>query len=249
MDEKKIIDDDVILVGDKVDLVTRTGAVYRTMIEDRLGNGPYLAGIPHRKGVHMYVGQDDDIYVVFYRESGRYIAHMKVVALEKRGEIRYMWLAQKSMAQKNQRREAFRLPVSFNVQIYEVADDTKKQPVAVKDKVKAIALEVVSSRDISITGVTLLTRRKYELEEKYLLGLHLGKTSDNVLSSTVATTSDNIQTLHLTATVKRCIPWRTTNIFNTGMQFFGMTDAVSDDLARYVLNEQQKQIKRRRRLF
>jgi len=94
MDGNKIIDDDVIVVGDKVDLVTRTGKVYRTMIEDRLGNGPYLAGIPHRKGVHMFVAQDDDIYVVFYRESGRYIAHMKVVALEKRGEIRYMWLAQ-----------------------------------------------------------------------------------------------------------------------------------------------------------
>ena len=247
MDGNKIIDDDVIVVGDKVDLVTRTGKVYRTMIEDRLGNGPYLAGIPHRKGVHMFVAQDDDIYVVFYRESGRYIAHMKVVALEKRGEIRYMWLAQKSMAQKNQRREAFRLPVSFNVQIFDIVDE-KKDKTAAKEKVKAIALELASSRDLSVTGVALLTGRQYELEERYLLGLHLGKTSANVISGTIATTTDEASVLNLTATVKRCIPWRTGNTFNTGMHFLGLTEAMSDGIARYVLTEQQRQIKRRSRI-
>lgn len=247
MDGNQIIDDDVIVVGDKVDLVTRTGKVYRTMIEDRLGTGPYLAGIPHRKGVHMFVAQDDDIYLVFYRESGRYIAHMKVVALEKRGEIRYMWLAQKSMAQKNQRREAFRLPVSFNVQIFEIAD-ANKDKVAAKEKVKAIALELVSSRDISVTGVALLTGRQYELEERYLLGLHLGKTSANVISNTGAVVSENASVLNLTASVKRCIPWRTGNTFNTGMHFLGLTEAMSDGIARYVLTEQQRQIKRRSRI-
>jgi len=249
MDGNQIIDDDVIVIGDKVDLVTQSGAVYRTMIEDRLGNGPYLAGIPHRKGVHMYVAQDDDIYVVFYRESGRYIAHMKVIALEKRGEIRYMWLAQKSMAQKNQRREAFRLPVSFNVQIFELKDDSKKETAAATEKVKAIALELVSSRDLSVTGIALLTGRKYELEERYLLGLHLGATSANVISSTVITKSDKGSVLNLTATVKRCIPWRTGNTFNTGMHFLGLTEAMSDGIARYVLTEQQRQIKRRTRLL
>jgi len=50
----------------------------------------------------------------------------------------------------------------------------------------------------------------------------------------------------LTASVKRSVPWRTGNLYNTGMEFFGMTEAMSDGIAKYVLSEQQKQIKRRR---
>jgi len=151
------------------------------------------------------------------------------------------------MAQKNQRREAFRLPVSFNVQIFDIVDD-KKDKTSAKEKVKAIALELASSRDLSVTGVALLTGRQYELEERYLLGLHLGKTSANVISGTIATTTDEASVLNLTATVKRCIPWRTGNTFNTGMHFLGLTEAMSDGIARYVLTEQQRQIKRRSRI-
>jgi len=235
--------DEMIVVGDKVDLVTQSGAVYRTMIEDRLENGPFLAGVPHRKGVYMIVDQDDDVYLVFYRDSGRYIAQMKVLAVEKRGEIRYMWLMQKTIAQKNQRREAFRLPVSFDVQIYEYMEDIEQGLTHVPDEVKVNSLEMVSSRDISVTGIALLTKKKYELEDKYLLSLHLSKTSANIRGITA---NDTTPALQLTATVKRCIPWRTGNTFNTGMHFIGMTEAMSDGIARYVLAEQQRQIKRRR---
>jgi len=246
MDIKQIIDEEVIAVGDKVDLVTSSGQVFRTMIEDRLNEGPFLAGVPNRKGVYMHVDQGDDIYLVFYRESGRYIAQMRVVALEKRGEVRYMWLIQKTTAQKNQRREAFRLPVSFDVQVFEFMEDNEQGITFVQDEVKAIALEVVSSRDISVTGIALLTKKKYELEEKYLLSLHLGRAHANIRGGS-SDTNERVPALHLTATVKRCIPWRTGNTYNTGMHFFGMTEAMSDGIARYVLNEQQRQIKRRSR--
>jgi len=246
MDMNQVIDEEVITVGDKVDLVTSSGQVFRTMIEDRLNDGPFLAGVPNRKGVYMHVDQGDDIYLVFYRESGRFIAQMRVVALEKRGEVRYMWLIQKTSAQKNQRREAFRLPVSFDVQIYEMTDDKEQGITYVADEVKAIALEVVSSRDISVTGIALLTKRQYELEENYMLSLHLGRAHANIRGG-ISDTNERVPALHLTATVKRCIPWRTGNTFNTGMHFFGMTEAMSDGIARYVLTEQQRQIKRRSR--
>jgi len=246
MDLNKVIEEEIV-VGDKVDLVTQSGAVYRTMIEDRYNDGPFLAGVPNKKGVHMHVEQEDDIYLVFYRESGRYIAHMKVIGLEKRGEIRYMWLLQKTAAQKNQRREAFRLPVNFEVQIYEYMEDIEQGLTYVPDEVRSLALEAVNSRDISVTGIALLTKKKYELEEKYLLSLHLGRTSAIVSGRVVS--EDRTPALHITATVKRCIPWRTGNTFNTGMHFIGMTESMSDGIARYVLAEQQRQIKRRTRIL
>ncbi|MCL2820527.1 MAG: PilZ domain-containing protein [Oscillospiraceae bacterium] len=245
MDLEKAVDDEIIIVGDKVDLVAQSGIVYRTMIEDRLGDGPFLAGVPNRKGVYMHVEQDDSLYLVFYRASGRYIAQMKVVAVEKRGEIRYMWMMQTTRAQKNQRREAFRLPVEFAVQIFEFTEDAEQGLKYVGDEADENVLETVNCRDISVTGIALLTKRKYEFDEKYILSLHLDRTPASIRTKSL---KDSSPALHMTATVKRCIPWRTGNIFNTGMQFFGMTESMSDGIAKYVLNEQQKQIKRRRRL-
>ena len=240
------VDEEIIVVGDKVDLVTKTGAVYRTMIEDRLDSGPFLAGIPNKKGIYMNVNQDDDIYLVFYRESGRFIAHMKVVGLERRGELRYMWLVQKTRAQKNQRRGAFRLAVSFDVFIFELPAEDKKDVDIIFDEEDTPAIEVANCRDLSITGIALLTMKTYELGDKYVLSLHMDRAPANIRHKPATA---HMPTMHLTATVRRCVPWRTGRTFNTGMQFFGMTDTMSEGLAKYVLNEQQKQIKRRRMLI
>ena len=246
MDINQIPDEEeTIVVGDKVDLVAQMDQVYRTMIEDRIDNGPFLAGIPFRRGLYMPVDQGDDLYLVFYRETGRYIAQMKVIALEKRGEIRYMWLVQKTPAQKNQRREAYRLPISCVVQIFDFLDDIEDSLASEPDEVEAIALEVVNSRDISVTGIALLTKKKYEFEENYLLGLHLERTTASVRAKF---STDRVPPMYLTATVKRCIPWRSGNTYDTGMQFFGLTKKMSEDIAQYVLTEQQRQIKRRRLL-
>jgi len=247
MSGSRTFDEEEIIIGDKVDLVTQSGDVYRTMIEDRFNDGPFLAGIPNKKGIFMHVAQDDDVYLVFYRDSGRYIAQMKVVALENRGELRYMWLIQKTQAQKNQRRNAFRLPVNFDVQIYDFTEEAEQGLTFVPDEVKATALEIVSSKDISVTGIALQTKKKYELEDKYMLSLHFHRNSESIRFRAVQ--NDTTPALHLTAIVKRCIPWRTGNTFNTGMHFFGMTESMSDGIAKYVLAEQQRQLKRKSMLI
>ena len=243
MANDQMLGEEIIVVGDRVDLVVQMGQVYRAMIEDRIDNGPFLVGIPSRKGVYMPVEQEDDIYLVFYRETGRYIAQMKVVALEKSGEIRYMWLLQKTVAQKNQRREAYRLPVDFDVKIYAFMEDVEHGLSYEPDEVKAVAMESVSSRDISVTGISMLTKKEYEMEERYILSMKIDK-APAIVRSRPGT--GGVPPLILTATVKRCIPWRSSNMFNTGMQFFGITKNMSESIARYVLAEQQKQIKRRR---
>jgi len=244
MDINQIQDEEeMIAVGDKVDLVAQMDKVYRTMIEDKIENGLFLAGVPSRQGSIMQVEQDDDLYLVFYRETGRYIAQMKVIALEKRGEIRYMWLAQKTPAQKNQRREAFRLPVSCDVEIFTYIEDTEKNLTSMEEVVKTIAFESVSSRDISVTGIALLTKKEYDPEEKYTLNLYLERENE-----TTKINAENTPPERVTATVKRCIPWRTSNKYDTGMQFFGLTKDMSESLARFVLTEQQKQMKKRRLL-
>ena len=246
MDKRqKNSEEEEILVGDRVDIVAPAGQVYRTMIEDRLDNGPFLVGIPSRKGVYMSVFDDDDIYLVFYRETGRYIAHMKVIARETRGAVRYMWLLQKTIAQKNQRREAFRLPVRFNVHIYEYTEDIEQSFIQNTDDFETVATEAANSKDISVTGISIITRKPYELNDKYILKMHMDLM---LLDDRDSVPDDTEPTLRLTASVKRCVPWRSGKTFNTGMQFLGLTKNMSEALARYVLDEQQRQIKRRRLL-
>jgi len=244
---QQVIEDEIIIVGDKIDIVTYQGIVYRSMIEDRLTGGQFLVGIPNRKGVFMNAVEGDDLYLVFYRESGRYIAQMRVIAFESRGNIRYMWLEQMTKAQKNQRRAAFRLPIEFEVKIFEIEDDNEKSQKNVPKTTQIRLLETVMSRDLSVTGVALLTKKQYELGEEFFLELHFDRTAVRVRTRSTQDRSENI--MKFTAAVKRCIPWRTTKTFNTGMHFLAMTESKSDDLAKFVLNEQQKQIKRRRMLI
>ena len=238
------LDEDIIVIGDRVDLVVKAGLIYRAMIEDRIDNGPFLVGIPSSKGIPMHVEPGDDIYLVFYRETGRYIAQMNVVALENRGAVRYMWILQKTKAQKNQRRGAFRLPVSFGVHILKYEEDIKEDTLDLIDEPEPVPLEEANTRDISVTGISLLTKKKYEIDEKYILSMGLDMTPAIIRVRQVPiSTTETI----LTATVKRCIPWRTDNVFNTGMHYFGLTKGMSENIAKYILTEQQKQLKGKKR--
>jgi len=244
---QQALDDEIIIVGDKIDIVTYQGIVYRSMIEDKLTGGQFLVGLPNRKGIFMSADEGDDVYLVFYRESGRYIAQMRIIAFENRDGVRYMWLEQMTTAQKNQRRAAFRLPIEFEVKIFRVEENKEKTPGAAPKPPQIIMLESAMSRDLSVTGVALLTKREYELGQEFLLELHFDRTAVRVRTRALIDNSSNM--MRLTVAVKRCIPWRTTKSFNTGMHFLAMTEGKSDNLAKYVLNEQQKQIKRRRMLI
>jgi len=239
--------DEIIIVGDKIDIVTYQGIVYRSMIEDRLSGGQFLVGLPNRKGIFMNAVEGDDVYLVFYRESGRYIAQMRVIAFENRSNVRYMWLEQMTQAQKNQRRAAFRLPIEFEVRIFEEVEDKEANQQTIQKKIQINLVESAMSRDLSVTGVALLTKKEYRLGEEFLLELHFERTSVRV--RTRSSHEDSSSMMQLTGAVKRCIPWRTTKSFNTGMHFLAMTEGKSDNLAKFVLNEQQKQIKRRRMLI
>ena len=229
-----IVDEEKIVVGDKVDLVAHQGRVYRTMVEDRVENGPFLVGVPSRSGTFMPMYIDDDVFLVFYRESGRYIAKMQAVGFEKRGDIQYVWLMQKTLPQRDQRREAYRVPVRIDVQVCEYSDNAEEKLHIIEDIVDAIVIEAVGSKDISITGIALMTRLEYKIEEKYLLRIFFDEVRAQESSFPAF------------AEVMRIDPWRETKMYNVGMQFFGHPKSFSERLARYVLIEQQKELQKRK---
>lgn len=250
---KKEVSEDTLVIGDKVDIVSEDGQVYRSMVEDRVDDGPFLVSLPHRRGRYMYVAQDDVVYLVFYREGGRYIAQMKVLMLEKRGAIRYMWLLQETRAQKNQRREAFRLPVTVPVVVYEYIEGYKSvlheldrnKPASDEADAELSVSEVVTSRDISIKGIAISSKRVYNIDDEYLLGVDIDNTS--VIIGGVARIKGR-PSIILKSVVRRCIPMNENKINHVGFRFFDETKEVSEKIARYVLIEQQRQIKSQRGL-
>ena len=238
--------DEILHVGDKVDLVASKGRVYRTMVEDRIENGAFLAGIPSRAGAHMPVYEGDDIYLVFYRESGRYITLMKVIAIEKRGEVRYMWMLQKSVPQKDQRREAYRVPVRFDVQVFEIPEEPEQKRKPNEPEPEAEPFEIISSRDISITGIAVMSYKTYERETPFQLKLYFGIISDSIHINKAK--YEKAQSLSVHAVVKRCIPWRDSKLNNVGLQYTGLSKETSESIARFVLTEQQKQMQKRKQI-
>jgi len=252
MAEKIEITEDIILVGDRVDVVSEDGQVYRSMIEDRLEDGPFLVSVPHRRGRYMYVAKDDVLYVVFYREGGRYIAQMRVLALEKRGAIRYMWLFQETKAQRNQRREAYRLPVNMGVVIYGYNEKFERfhedMPIEQRDAFSIedlTVVETVLSRDISIKGVAVSSKKTYVEGDKYIVGMDL-ENSAEIIGGIVRI--KRTPSLILQASVRKCIPLNENKVNNVGFAFLDDTKKVSEQIARFVLIEQQRQIKNQRRL-
>jgi len=159
------LSEEIIVVGDKVDLLGHQNRLYRTMIEDIYEGEFFLVGVPRYAGIPMPIRDDDRMFMVFYRESGRYILEVQAVRFETRGEVSYIWLHKESEPVKDQRREAFRLPLMIDVNVHEYSENLEnKLPVFGEGPVEK-EKEAVVSRDISVTGISLVTKENYEQDQ------------------------------------------------------------------------------------
>jgi len=227
-------EDNVLYIGDKIELVKGKGRVYKTMVEDIIEGVSYLVGVPSYGGIPMLLHDNDDVIVVFYRDSGRYIVPVKVLAIEKKGEVRYAHLLLKTQPHRDQRREAFRVPVRIRMLICEHSDEIEKKLSAYEDITDVVTLETVASKDISVSGISFITKREYMLGEKYMLKLHL------------ADTLSNESPFIICAEIVRISRAVEANTYNIGMHFFGQSRPMVEKLSKYMLAQQQKQIKQRR---
>jgi len=151
-----------------------------------------------------------------------------------RDDGRYLLLDQTSAFEKSQRRDYFRVPVRFKAAICEYRDHVLDVLPLHLDVLGTPELERVETRNISVSGILLETKRMYMPGEKYLLQLFFDGPKHK--SSPFA----------IFAEVMRTIPGKNPNSHQVGMQFFGKTEIMNESLARFVLTQQQKQVQRRR---
>ncbi|MCL2226431.1 MAG: flagellar brake protein [Oscillospiraceae bacterium] len=229
--------EELLVIGDKVDLLGHQNRLYRSMIEDVAESRFFLVGVPRFGGVPMPLHLDDSIFMVFYRESGRFITEMQVARFENRGDVRYIWLFQKTAPVKNQRREAFRVPTIVDVEVCQYVEglESDLEGTLESEEFELVILDRVTSRDISLTGMALISDvHEYEVGQKYLLRMYLGGVQKGEKS------------FHTCATVNRILPWRDSGKRLIGVKFHAQTKEMSEQVSRYVLEEQRRQLKQKR---
>ena len=229
-----MIDESIILLGEKVELINEDDQAYKTKVEDVTKTGLFLVAVPSLGGMplHLYVG--DTIDLGFYRESGRYVVQMEAVAFEKIGEVYYVWLLQRGVPHRQQRRDAYRLPVSLKVEVFKYEDGIESHlPVLGADSEQEI-IDKVNTRDISIGGVAIATKHEYGSGELYLLEVFLDDANKNQ------------QPLPVCAEVVRASESHDDKVSNVGLRFHELTNNKSEILSKYVFNQQQILIKQRR---
>ena len=219
-----------ILVGDKIDITTDRRRFYKSSVGDVYENGFYLIGPPIYRGYQMSLQLFDELYVVFYRQSGRYITRMRVVDFQTKGELRYSILQQLTVPEKNQRREFYRLNASAEAKLYEYTDGIE-MALAFRNELKdAKPFAEARMRDISVSGVALLTKWECSVHEKYVLMLVLNEDKNKPMP------------FFISAQVVRAEPTDENGVFDVGMQFFGLTKDKKDFLSKYIITQQQKKI-------
>jgi len=228
-------DEALIVLGEKVDLVGHKNRLYRTKIEDMIENGLYLLGVPRYSGTPMPLHAGEDVYMIFYRETGRYITLMNIVGFEKRDDIRYVWLFLKTEPYKDQRREAFRVTTSSEIHVCKYNEDAESRIPLIGEMEITELVEKVNSKDMSVTGISFFTKREYEPGDRFLLKVYLDSANEGD------------KTLFLTcAVVARAVPYRESGKFLIGLSFFGHTKKMNEFVSKYMLDEQRKQLRQRR---
>ena len=228
------IREDLILLGERVEIITGNNRVYISKVEDLIKDGVFLVNVPTLGGqpVPLYVG--DRVDVGFYRETGRYATTMEVMAFENIDEVRFVWLQQKTEPHRQQRRDAYRLPIMLKVKVCEYKEGMEKDLPIFGETAEQGTVDEVKTRDISIGGVAIATKREYGAGEKYLLKVFLDdqqKNSDPLL---------------VCAEVIRASQPHDEKVGDIGLRFHAATNNRSEVLSKYVFNQQQKQIKKRR---
>jgi len=227
-----VLNEELLEIGDKVDLLGHQNRVYRTMIEDMVESRAFLVGIPRFSGIPMPLHLDDSLVMFFYRDWGRYVIEVQVIRFDHIGDVRYVWLCQKTEPVRNQRREAFRVSTIFDVTVCKYVADMEKEPLLFG--IETVALESASSRDVSMTGVSMVTRTDYEIGQKFLLKMYMDWPKRGS------------PPFHTCATVARTLPWRESDKNIVGMSYIGHTRDMNEYVAKYVFEEQRRQLRQKR---
>ena len=227
-----------LVVGDKVDVTVDGQTFYKTTIGEVFQDGLVMMGAPIYKSAYMPLNLYDEICLIYYRDSGRYFALMRVVDFLNRDNVTYVMLEKIAEPEKDQRREHYRLPTnSIESMLCEYRNGLETALTIKEESLDVQVLADARARDISAAGIGLVTTKwACQQGEDYLLKLYF----DGFKGETPP--------FMICAKVMRSVQSPESGFYNVGMQFFGATKDKSEYLSKFIISQQQKQILKRRLL-
>ena len=221
--------------GDKVELYKTENERYKTLISEVVTEKMYLLPVPTVKMQPMQISEGEIIYLTYFRDKGRYVMETVVRSLVKRDDLRYVVLEQIKEPVAKQLREFFRVPVDVMVKVSKLVEHTgeKGSDTDSDDDLDTVVLETVSAKDLSVTGLSIKSELEYISGEKFMLTLYFNDKKTNLPPLTVFSESMRVEVDEF-------------GMHRVGMKFVGLTNSMSDQLTKYLLAVQQKQIIRKK---
>ena len=275
---------EAVQIGDNVEVcrLSDKDAVYKTMIEDIFPGNVYQIAVPSLNMIPMRINRGDKIELAFHRASGRYVAVMYVMGIVKDGGMRSALLSQSTPFSEKQRRESYRVALKVKLQVFESCDeeqqtdgeeftgentdeaekltgengltDAAAASPTVENTERSSVLEILSSKDISASGIAFISKIAYEPGSIHMLGLHLNETEqDQPVKGAEKDQSASDKTLTgeeplmLSAEIVRAVKLYETNSYFVGMRFNELTNSSSDRIEKFIMLQQQSMMKRRSR--
>ncbi|MDR2356603.1 MAG: PilZ domain-containing protein [Oscillospiraceae bacterium] len=237
-----------IVPGDRVDLQYKNSPEYRALVEEAGKKGNIVVTSPTYRGVPVVFHRDQILRLSFYRDNGKYSMDVKVRGFSMSNEIRLVELECVSDVTKVQRRGYYRLPVVLRTEVRRLPvalptelhrlpevlpmlDDVMSYEEAV-DALEEYAVDEENSttRDISISGISVKSKTNFVIGDKLVIKVHLGwpDATEPPIAAVVE--------------VRRVEYDPTGGIYNVGLEFAGAF-AKRDVITRYIYEQQQKRIR------
>ena len=223
--------------GDKVELYRVEQERYKTVVTEVVTEKMYLVPVPTVKLQPMQISEGDILYLTYFRDRGRYVMETVARSLVKRDELRYVVLEQIKEPEAKQLREFFRVPVDVKVKVSKLVKESgPKTPGAEPDEeLGSVELEIAPAKDLSATGLSIMSNLEYDFGERFVLTLHFNDKRTQLPPLTVFAEAMRVEV-------------DDSGTRRVGMKFVGLTNSMSDQLTKYLLAVQQKQIIRKKLL-
>jgi c-di-GMP-binding flagellar brake protein YcgR len=218
-------------MGEKVDLVKDDSPYYRTRI-DGMTDDTLHVPLPTYQCLPFVLHPEEEILLYFYRDTGRYAIKVRVDEVSLTGNIHGITLTPLAPAQRQQRRHAYRFELRTQATLYRLTEDGKAPPSD-----KEYLLERTFTRDISELGVCLQVKGDYEPGERFLAEIHL------------LWPKPNSPPLRLITEVRRRDqrdPEQRKMLI--GCSFVNVNNRTYDNLSRYAMDMQRRQLQNRKQL-
>ena len=233
--------DSRITIGDKLELKkietelsenqNKKTPIYISQVLDESQNGEYLVSMPLSEGrvIPLSVGQE--FYATFYSQKGLLQCQVEVTGRYRQEELFLMEITQKTILEKIQRREYFRLPCHQSIKYHVLSDTEQKQ---LEEQTECDIDEVTAEwkrgimLDLSGGGIWLVSSMQEERNSIVQISFEItlnGK-KERICAFAILLRSERNQ--------------KNQAVYDHHLMFWNMGQKVREKIIRFIFDEQRK---------